>query len=145
MFRIPMIALAGVVLALVASACGGDEKASNSGRNAGDDGATVTTNPTPQVQTSTQSEEQESNDIVSVGMKDIKFVPEQITAKVGQKIVWTNNEAPAHNVTATEGADFKSDTMQKDETFEYTPKKAGTIDYVCTIHPAQKGQIRVTQ
>ena len=144
MIRFPMIALAGVLLALVLASCG-DDKASNSGRNAGDDGATVTTNPTPEVQTSTQSDEAQSNDIVSVGIKDIKFVPETIEAKVGQKIVWTNNESIPHNVTATDGADFASDTLQKDGTFEYTPEKAGTIKYVCTIHEGQNGQITVTQ
>ncbi len=143
MIRIPMIALAGVLLALLVSACG-DDKASNTGRNAGDDGATVTTNPTPEVQTSTQGEGQESNDIVSVGMKDIKFVPESITAKVGQKIVWTNNEDVPHNVTATEGADFASETMRKGDTFQHTPRKAGTIKYVCTIHTGQNGEIKVT-
>lgn len=143
MFRIPLIALAGVLLALLVSACG-DDKASNSGRNAGDDGATVTTNPTPQAQTSTQSEARASNDIVSVGMKDIKFEPASITANVGQKIVWTNNEDVPHNVTATEGAKFASDTMRKGDTFEYTPTKAGTIKYVCTIHPNQRGEIQVT-
>jgi len=144
MFRIPMIALAGVLLALVVVACG-DDKESNSGRDAGENGATVTTNPTPEVQTSTQSEAQESNDVVSVGMKDIKFVPEKITAKVGQKIVWTNNEDVPHNVTATDGADFSSDTLQKDDTFDYTPKAAGTIKYVCTIHTGQNGEIEVTK
>ena len=145
MFRVPMIALAGVLLALVVVACGGEDKASNTGRNAGDNGATVTTNPTPQAQTSTQSQEAQGNDIVSVGIKDIKFVPEKISAKVGQKIVWTNNEDVAHNVTATEGAEFASDTLRKDDTFEYTPEKPGTIKYVCTIHPGQNGQITVTE
>lgn len=144
MFRVPMIALAAVLLALVVVACG-DDKASNTGRNFGDSGATVTTNPTPEVQTSTQSDAQQANDIVSVGIKDIKFVPEEIEAKVGQKIVWTNNESIPHNVTATENADFASDTLQKDDTFEYTPEKTGTIKYVCTIHAGQNGQITVTE
>ena len=144
MFRIPMIALAGVLLALVVAACG-DDKESNSGRGFDENAETVTTNPTPEVRTSTQSDAEERDDIVSVGMKDIEFVPEEIEAKVGQRIVWTNNEAIPHNVTATEGADFASDTMQKDDTFEYTPQKAGTIKYVCTIHEGQNGQITVTQ
>ena len=144
MFRVPMIALAGVLLALVLAACG-DDKESNTGRDAGDNGAAVTTYPTPEAQTSTQSDEAASDDVVRVGMKDIKFVPEEIEAKVGQKIVWTNNEPIAHNVTATEGADFGSDTLQKDDTFEYTPQKAGTIEYVCTIHEGQNGQITVTE
>lgn len=144
MFRAPTIALAGVVLALGFAACGEDDE-SETGRNFGDNGATVTTNPTPPAQTSTQSDDEQADDIVSVGMKDIKFVPEEITAKVGQKIVWTNNEDVPHNVTATDGADFASDTLDKDETFEYTPEKAGTIKYVCTIHPGQNGQITVTE
>lgn len=144
MFRIPMIALAGALLALLVAACG-DDKASNSGRNFDDNASTVTTNPTPQVQTSTQSEAEQRDDIVSVGMKDIKFVPESITAKVGQKIVWTNNDSVPHNVTATEGADFASDTLRKGDTFEYTPTRTGTIKYVCTIHPGQNGEIEVTE
>ena len=144
MFRIPMIALAGVLLALAVAACG-DDKESHSGRDAGQSGATVTTNPTPKVQTSTQSEAQESNDIISVGIKDIKFEPDRITVKVGQKIVWTNNESIPHNVTATDGADFASDTMQNGSTFDYTPTKAGTIKYVCTIHTGQNGEIVVTK
>lgn len=143
MFRAPTIALAGVVLALGFAACGDDDE-SETGRNAGDNGATVTTNPTPPAQTSTQDDDEQSDDVVSVGMKDIKFVPEQITAKVGQKIVWTNNEDIPHNVTATDGADFASETMRKDDTFEYTVEQAGTIDYVCTLHSGQDGTITVT-
>lgn len=144
MIRVPTIAAACVALALALGACG-DDKESDTGRDAGEDKAVVTTNPTPEVQTSTQSEGEQADDVVSVGMKDIKFVPEEITAKVGQKIVWTNNEAIAHNVTATDGADFASETMQKDDTFEYTPTKAGPIKYVCTIHSGQNGQITVTE
>jgi plastocyanin len=86
-----------------------------------------------------------SGDSVAVSMKDIKFVPETITAKVGQKIVWTNGEAIPHNVTAKSGADFESENLNQDETFEYTPTKAGTIDYVCTIHSGQNGSITVTR
>lgn len=139
-----IIAISCAALALAVGACGKADD-SEKGRDAGGDGATVTTNPTPQTGTSTQSEAAESDDIVSVGMKDIEFVPEQISVDVGQKIVWTNNEAVPHNVTAKQGADFASDTMQKGDTFEYTPTQAGTIDYVCTIHPGQNGQITVTQ
>lgn len=138
------IAVSCVALALALGACG-DDKESQAGRDAGEDGAVVTTNPTPEAGTSTQSEAQESNDIVSVGMKDIKFVPEKATVKVGQKVTWTNNEGVPHNVTAEEGADFKSDTLNEGETFDYTPTKAGTIGYVCTIHPGQNGTLTVTK
>jgi plastocyanin len=142
MHRFTIAALACAALAL--GACGKDDESQNGQR--GDEGATVTTNPTPAAQTSTQSDAQESNDIVSVSMKDIKFVPHDVTAKVGQKIVWTNEDDAPHNVTATDPTGlFSSDTLNKDDTFEYTPTKAGVIDYVCTIHSGQDGRITVTK
>lgn len=138
------IAVSCVALALALGACG-DDKESVQGRDAGEDGSTVTTNPTPAGGTSTQSESAESNDIVTVSMKDIKFVPHDAEVKVGQKVTWENNESVPHNVTATKGADFKSDTLNEGATFDYTPAKAGTIDYVCTIHPGQDGRLIVTK
>ena len=138
------IAVACTALALALGACGKDDE-SEAGRDAGDDAATVTTTPTPEAGTSTQSEAGESNDLVSISMKDIKFVPADAEVKVGQKVMWENDDTAPHNVTATKGADFKSETLNKGATFAYTPMKAGTIDYVCTIHPGQDGRLVVTK
>jgi plastocyanin len=83
---------------------------------------------------------------VKVSMKNIKFVPANITAKVGQKIVWTNDDGQIpHTVTATKGATFDSGNVDGGATFDYTPAKAGKIDYVCTIHQGQSGTITVTK
>lgn len=87
-----------------------------------------------------------SGETVTVSMKQIKFIPEKVTAKVRQKIVWTNNDGQIpHTVTATKGATFDSGNIGDGETFDYTPTKLGVIDYVCTIHSGQTGQIRVTK
>jgi plastocyanin len=83
--------------------------------------------------------------VIEVSMKSNLFVPERITAKVGQTIKWTNDDPYAHNVTATKGEDFASDNIDGGGTYEYKLDKAGTIDYVCTIHSGQRGQIRVTK
>jgi len=80
----------------------------------------------------------------TVSMKNIKYVPQDLTAKAGQRITWTNDDAVAHTVTARKGADFDSGTINAGGTFSFTPRKAGTIDYVCTIHPGQTGTITVT-
>jgi len=82
---------------------------------------------------------------VEVSMKNSKFVPENITAKVGQKIHWINDDPYPHNVTATKGEDFQSDNIEGGGTYDYTVDTAGTIDYVCTIHSGQRGTIRVTE
>ena len=143
--RFTLAAVACACAALAVGACG-DDNESQSGRDAGENGATAATSPTPEAQTSTQSEEEQADDIVSVSIKDIKFIPHDVTVKAGQKIVWTHDDGQIpHNVTATKGEKFASDTLTGGETYEYTPKKAGTIDYVCTIHEGQDGQITVTE
>lgn len=80
-----------------------------------------------------------------VEMKNIKFVPATISVKVGQKITWTNNDGFAHNVTSTAGEKIASDNIEGGKTFEFTPKKAGTIAYTCTLHANQEGTITVTK
>jgi plastocyanin len=82
---------------------------------------------------------------VAVQMKDILFVPEKVSARVGQTVVWTNEDDVAHTVKAKSGADFASKALSKGDTYKAKLTKAGTIDYVCTIHPSQTGTITVTQ
>ena len=76
-------------------------------------------------------------------MQNIAFDPKSVTVKVGQKITWTNDDTTDHNVTADSGADFKSDAHGQGSTFEFTPDKAGTIAYECTLHPGMKATITV--
>ena len=82
--------------------------------------------------------------VVSVTMKDIEFRPMQVSVKVGQTIRWTNQDAVAHTVTAQSGAKFDSGTINIAGNFSYKPTRAGEIQYICTIHPNQKGSIEVT-
>jgi plastocyanin len=82
---------------------------------------------------------------VAVTMKDIAFSPQSVHVSVGQKIDWTNDDSVAHNVTATGGASFRSSDFGQGGTFSYTPTKAGTIAYVCTLHPGMDGTIVVTR
>jgi plastocyanin len=109
---------AAAAAALAAAGCGGDDNDSSSAA--------------PASQT-------------TVGMKNIKFQPEAIRVKAGQEITWTNDESVPHDVAATSGADFKSETFGKGGTFKFTPTKAGTIEYECTLHPGMDGKIEVVE
>ncbi|HEY4748677.1 MAG TPA: plastocyanin/azurin family copper-binding protein [Steroidobacteraceae bacterium] len=82
---------------------------------------------------------------VAVSMKNIQFVPKSVTAKVGQTVKWTNDDSVDHNVTATSGATFKSSNFGQGGTYVQKLTKAGTIKYVCTIHPGMGGTLVVTQ
>jgi plastocyanin len=81
---------------------------------------------------------------VEVKMQNIAFDPKAVTVKVGQKVKWVNEDSVDHNVTAQSGADFKSDNFGKGGSFEFTADKAGTIQYVCTVHPGMDATLTVT-
>ena len=81
---------------------------------------------------------------VTIKMQNIQFSPKDTTVKVGDKVTWTNDDNTDHNVTAESGADFKSKDFGNGATFSFTADKAGTIKYVCTIHPGMTGTLTVT-
>lgn len=84
-----------------------------------------------------------SGGAVTIKMQNIQFAPKSQTVKVGQKVTWVNEDTVVHNVTAKSGAKFASSTFGKGNSFSYTPTKAGTISYVCTIHPGMDGTLTV--
>jgi plastocyanin len=127
----PITALAAC-LALaggVAAGCGGDDEESASTTPATTAGPAQTT--------------EAPADVVMVDMKDIKYVPRNVTANVGQTVRWTNSDPVAHTVTAKSGSDVDSGTINPNDTFEAKFDKPGKVDYVCTIHPNQTGTVTV--
>jgi plastocyanin len=78
-----------------------------------------------------------------IGMKSLHFQPDHVEVPVGQKVTWRNDESVPHDVVADSGASFSSKTFTKDGTFSWTPDKAGTVKYECTLHPGMDGTIAV--
>jgi len=135
--RLPATLLACLALAAggAVAGCGSDDEDSSSSPP-----------PPPPAAATTPAATTAAKGDVEVGMKDIKFVPADITVKLGQTVKWTNSDSVAHTVTSqTDGEDFDSGSMDVGATFDYKPKKAGKIDYVCTIHSGQTGTITVTE
>ena len=89
-------------------------------------------------------------------LTDTAVSPNPIQAKVGQTVVWTNDDSAFHTVTsgligaADAGKMFDSGLAgptaltAKGKTFEHTFDTAGEFDYHCTLHPAMTGQVIVT-
>ncbi|HYM58092.1 MAG TPA: cupredoxin domain-containing protein [Solirubrobacteraceae bacterium] len=121
--RLPLL----LTLLALLSGCG-EEKSTGSGSGGGSPSKPATPS---------------GGDVVQVKMKDILFVPDKITARVGQTVRWTNEDSVDHTVKAESGADFSSDPVPEGKTFETKLTEAGTIAYFCTIHPSQKGTITV--
>lgn len=75
-------------------------------------------------------------------MRNIAFSPKTATAKVGQKVCWVNDDDVQHDAAANNGL-FKSQLFGNGRTFTTKLTKAGTIDYVCTVHPGMTGTLHV--
>lgn len=129
-------------VALGLSACGGDDTEEPAG-------GSTQVNPSQDSQgdvaNTTQQAAPEGGE-PAVGMKDLEFVPDEITAKVGQTVRFTNNEPVPHNVVSQDGPQqFESDTFGEGGTYELELTEAGTISYVCTLHPGMDGTITVQE
>ena len=80
-----------------------------------------------------------------IKMQNIQFNPKQMTVKVDKPVTWENEDGFDHNVSTTGGvANFESDNFGKGGTYTFTPKKAGTIKYTCTLHPGMDATLIVT-
>lgn len=133
------LAAAGV-LSLTAVGCGGDDEDAAAPEPSATDAPGTTTE---QETVSAEADAPADADVVPVSMKGIEFVPKVVTVKVGQKVVWTNDESVQHDVRALEGATFQSELFGKGGTYEYTPERAGTIEYDCSVHPGMVGTLKV--
>ena len=76
----------------------------------------------------------------AVAVADNSFTPASLEVAVGDKVTFENEGAIAHTVT---GDDFDSGSLAPGETFTFTASKAGTVSYVCTLHPGMQGSIEV--
>jgi amicyanin len=138
---ITILTLLLIAAALALAGCGGGGSSSSSSTPSGGGNATTqSSGPTTQ-----SGGGGNATGAVAIDMKNIAFSPKTVTVKVGQKITWTNEDSVPHNVTSKSGAKISSPTFNKGGTFSFTPTKAGTIDYVCTIHPGMEGTIVVKQ
>lgn len=114
-----------LVLGLTVAGCG-----SSSGSN----GGTGPVTPPPAGKT------------VHVAMKVLEFTPDVAGAKVGQTVVWSNVDSSPHNVTYVSGPRFTSSgRLEPGARFSLKLTSAGTIHYVCTLHPWMKATIVVSQ
>jgi plastocyanin len=79
---------------------------------------------------------------VSVHISNFTFGPKMVTVKVGQTIIWTNDDDIPHTVVATDGS-FRSKVLDTGQSFSFTFTKPGQIAYFCSLHPMMTGKVTV--
>jgi plastocyanin len=76
--------------------------------------------------------------VVIVIMDDFLFKPKRMTVAQGTTVVWVNQEAETHTVTA-DNKKFDSGDVEPGVTFGVTFKERGTIPYYCNYHGGRGG------
>jgi len=71
---------------------------------------------------------------------DFSFDPPNLTGTISTTITWTNAGPSNHTVTANDGS-FDSGTILTNAKYTFTPTKAGTYAYHCSIHPTMTGTL----
>ena len=77
----------------------------------------------------------------TVVIDGVKYVPEALTVKRGDTVIWVNKDPFPHTVTAS-GA-FDSHDISAGKSWKFTPRKAGDYAYTCTLHPNMNGMLKV--
>jgi plastocyanin len=83
-----------------------------------------------------------SADAVPVRIVNLSFDPATAMVATGSAVVWTNDDAVPHTVTATDGA-FDSGIFDPGSSFTWTFDQPGTFPYACQLHPQMQGTVTV--
>ena len=78
----------------------------------------------------------------TIVMEGVAFVPETVTVRQGDTVVWVNRDPFPHTATALDRS-FDSGEMGPDKLWKYTARNKGKVGYVCTLHPTMKGMLIV--
>ena len=82
---------------------------------------------------------------VHVVMQSLSFAPNSVKGKVGQRVLWTNEDSSPHNVLYVSGPRFaSSQILMPGDKFSIRLTQAGTIHYYCSIHPWMKATVVVS-
>lgn len=80
--------------------------------------------------------------VTDVAMRNIAFVPKQVTIKVGERVRWTNLETLpiVHTTTSGDPADgnsgdlWNSGNLSPGQSFTFQFQEAGEFEYFCVPH-----------
>ena len=76
-----------------------------------------------------------------VVIQGLLYVPETLTVRPGDVVVWINKDPFPHTVTAV--GVFDSGSIAAGKSWRFTARKPGPHPYLCTLHTTMKGTLRV--
>ncbi len=79
--------------------------------------------------------------VYTVEIKDMKFVPENITVNKGDTVIWINHDMVAHDVTEETAKMWTSGPIAAGGAWKMAVTKEAA--YYCSIHVVMKGKIEL--
>jgi len=78
----------------------------------------------------------------TVSIANFAFTPADVTVAAGTTVAWSNDDGAPHGIAYKDGAPG-TDVLLPGQRFERTFDKAGSYDYVCSVHPYMTGKVVV--
>jgi len=79
--------------------------------------------------------------VYTVEIKDMKFVPEDITVKKGDTIIWVNDDIVTHDITEETSKAWSSGPLPAGKSWKHAVTDEAS--YYCSIHVVMKGKIEL--
>jgi len=71
------------------------------------------------------------------------FVPAVLELARGDTVVWTNRDMVPHTATGAGRPAWSTGTLQQDQSGRYIAAQAGSVTYICELHPVMQGTLIV--
>ena len=79
---------------------------------------------------------------IKVSIANFEFTPAEITISAGASVTWTNDDGAPHGLEYQDGAKG-TNLLLPGASFSRRFDRAGTYDYVCSVHPYMTGRVVV--
>ena len=76
-----------------------------------------------------------------IAIENLRFEPQTLTVKRGDRVMWVNKDLVLHTVTAEKS--FDSGSIAANGSWTYTAATPGRYPYMCTLHPTMKATLVV--
>ena len=76
-----------------------------------------------------------------VAIRGFVFEPQQIDARPGDSVIWTNHDIVPHTATALDGR-WDTGKLEQGESARLVVSRETPGPYLCLYHPAMRGSIK---
>lgn len=91
--------------------------------------------------TAVNGSDEPSQQIEEIRIKNLEFMPREVTVKAGTRVRWINEDMVAHNVYNQ--VELASGDIPPGGQYEMIFTEKGEYGYICSIHPSMSGRIIV--